>query len=139
TRPRRGNAIAPDDLAARKRVTPQPGYLPALADIVVDDRLLGRGRDSLAPFRAPHHKVGVGAGYDGALAWVDVEDLRDVRGGYRHGLVRCQPACFDASGPQHGKAIFDPARAVGNPGEVVEAKALLLHGEGGVVGGDGMQ
>src|SRR5690606_25135150 len=80
TGPRRGNAIAPDDLAARKRVTRQSGYLHALEDIVVDDRLLGRGRDCLARFRVPHHKVGVGAGYDGALAWVDVEDLRDVRG-----------------------------------------------------------
>ena len=80
-----------------------------------------------------------GAHQDRALPRVAVQDLGDVGRGDGDEFVRRQPAGADAIGPEHRHPVLEPAGAVGDLGEVADAGALLLGGEGAVVGGDAGQ
>ncbi len=84
--------------------------------------------------RVPDDEIGVGAGQDGALFRIDVEDAGNIGGGDGDEFVHRQPAGGNAARPQHRHAVLQPAGAVGNLGEIADTHAFLLGGEGAMVG-----
>src|SRR3569833_1885309 len=122
------------DLDAGHDKARQTGDLDALEHGVVDDRLLRLGRNGLAPLGVPHHEVGAGADKHGALVRIEPENFGNV--GRRDGdeFVRRQTTGVDALGPEHRQPVLEAARTVWDLREITDAGALLLRGEGAVVG-----
>ena len=122
-------------MAAGQGVARQAFHLLALEDVVVDGGLLRRGRDRLLLLGVPDHEIGIGADEDGPLLRVAVQDLGDVGAGHGHELVRRQAPGVHAMRPEHRHPVLEPPRPVRDLGEVADPEALLLGGEGAMVGG----
>ncbi len=95
--------------------------------------------DRLGRFRVPDDDVGVGAHGDTALAGIDVEDLRRIRGRDCDELVHRQAPCTDAVVPEHLHAVFDASRAVRDLAEIVLAHGLLVGTETAMIRGRRLQ
>ena len=72
-------AVLDEDVAAQQHDLGRADHLGALVEVVVDLRVLGRGRDRDALLRVEDDDVGVRADGERALARVEAEELRRVR------------------------------------------------------------
>ena len=132
-------AIAPDHLALADGHGRQAGDAHALEHVDVEAHVVGLGADRLAGARVPDHEIGIGADLDRTLARIDVVDLGGIARGRGDKLVHGQPPGRDARGPQHRHPVLNPAGAVRDHREVVDAHALLLELEAAVIGGDDLE
>src|SRR6185503_4131361 len=80
-----------------------------------------------------------GADGHAALARIDIENLRRIRGRNTHELVDRESPRPDAVMPQHFHAVLDPGRAIRNPPKVVPARGLLWGAEAAMVGRRSLQ
>jgi len=63
----------------------------------------------------------------------------NVGGGDRDEFVGGETAGLDATSPEHGKPVFETAGAVRDHRKTLESHALLLGGEGAMIGGDHLE
>src|SRR5579883_734090 len=132
-------AVLPGDLAARDRHDRRAGAGKAFEHIIFDAAELMSGADGLAARGIPDHEIGVGAHGDRALARKDIEDAGDVRRGDGDELLLGEPSGVDACGPEQRHAVLQPAGAVRDLAEIVDADPLLRPCEGAMVGRDHLQ
>src|SRR5260370_17785404 len=106
----------------------------ALEHIIVDAAELAFRGNGLAGRWIPYHQVGIRTHCDRALAWVDIEDARDIRRSHRDKLFFRQTAAVDAGGPEHRQAVFETTGSVGDLAEIVEAEPLLRRRKRTMIG-----
>ena len=83
-------------------------------------------------------EIGITADGDGAFAGEETEEFCGARAGGIDEAIEIDATALDAVGVEKIDAIFDAGNAVGNVGEGVFAKELLLGVKGAVVGADGV-
>lgn len=114
-------------MAAGQDVAWQAGELHAFKDVVVDHRLLALLRDGLFLLRVPDDNVGIGAFDDRTLPRIHVKLLLamlvDVTA--TNSFMVRRPV-LHAVGPEHRHAVFKAAGAIGDFGEITDAKAFLF-------------
>lgn len=107
--------------------------------VALHDGFLCLGGDCLAERGVPDDDISVRPFEDRALLRVHVENLGNVRRGDRNKLVWRQPPRIHALGPEHRETLLQPPGSIGDEREALEAEALLLRAEGGVIGRDHLQ
>src|SRR5215470_4230385 len=131
--------VTDDDLTARQHGTHPALHLPALIGRVVHRHVVRLRGQHVPQRRIVDDDVGIGAGRDSALAWIEAEHpcrsrrvhldpARDRQLAVHHTLV------------QQVDPVLDPWHPIGNLGEIAAAQLLLLlEAERAVVGGDDAQ
>src|SRR5713101_3197755 len=100
--------------------------LDALKHGVIHSHVVSRGADGVLAVRIKNHQVGIAAGSDRALAWIQTKELGRGGGNQLHKAIHAEVALGYAARIHEAHAMLNARPAVGYFREIIAPHLLLL-------------